>query len=130
MTRDPSETLLLLKTFPGIKARQSRSTYGDRAMEPFFTSLLLRQSDPVHSQHPFLLQELLGDSYGPRFKHSLLYIEPSTLTAILPDRIGIYRAKWTAKPVRHGAVDETAWVKPSVRARSSEVLLTFLASIS
>lgn len=113
VTRDSSGTLLLLETLPGIKARQLRSTYGDRAVETFFASLLKRQSDPVHPQQTFLLQELLGDSYDPRFKHSLIYIEPSTLNAILPDRIGegsfgrVYRAEWTAKPVRHGAVDET-----------------------
>ena len=114
VTRDPSGTLLLLETLPGIKARQLRGTYGDRALETFFAFLLKRQSDPVHSQQTPLLQELLGDSYDPRFKHSLIYIEPSTLTAILPDKIGegsfgrVYQAEWTAKPVRHGAVDETA----------------------
>ena len=114
MTRDPSGTLLLLETLPGIKARQLRSTYSDRAVERFFAFLLKRQSDPVHSHQAFLLQELLADSYDPRFKHALIYIEPSTLTAILPDRIGegtfgrVYQAEWTAKPVRHGAVDDTA----------------------
>ena len=114
VTRDPSSTVLVLETLPGVKARQSRSTYGDRAVQTFFAFLLKRQSDPVHSQQNFLLQELLGNSYDPRFRHSLMYIEPSTLNAILPDRIGegsfgrVYRAEWTAKPARHGAVDETA----------------------
>ena len=106
--------MLLLETLPGIKARQLRSTYGDRAVETFFAFLLERQSAAVHSQKTSLLQELLGDSYDPRFKHSLRYIDPSTLTAVLPDKIGegsfgrVYQAEWTAKPVRHGAVDETA----------------------
>ena len=114
VTRNPAGTLLLLETLPGIKLRQLRSTYGERAVEKFFDFILKRQSDPVHSQQTLILQELLGDSYDPRFKHSLVYIEPYTLTDILPDRIGegsfgrVYQAEWTAKPARHGAVDETA----------------------
>ena len=83
-------------------------------MEIFFASLLEIQSSSVLSQQASLLQDLLGDSYDPRFEHSLRYIDPSTLTVILPDKIGegsfgrVYRAEWAKKPVRYGAVDRTA----------------------